>query len=317
MGSRRPGIRREQTVRAEAAKRGQGRIGAAAAVPIGGLPAGQPNATHNPAYPPAGSYSHRHRYHHRQPHGHNHGHPHPHAHPFPPPIPTYDYEILAVYPHDPTAFTQGLVYDNGQLLEGTGRRGQSTLRRVDLATGRVRQQIPLAPDLFGEGITLFQEQIYQLTWQEHTGFVYDAASFALQRQFSYPTEGWGLTHDGRQLIMSDGSSTLYFLDPAGLTITGQVTVFDDQGPVNQLNELEYVQGEVWANVWHTDTIVRIDPATGRVVGRIDLTGLLRDVPANQPVDVLNGIAYDPAGDRLFVTGKLWPHLYEIRLHPRP
>lgn len=237
--------------------------------------------------------------------------------PSPPPIPTYDYEILAVYPHDPAAFTQGLVYHNGQLLEGTGRRGQSTLRRVDLATGRVRQQIPLAPDLFGEGITLFQEQIYQLTWQEHTGFVYDAASFALQRQFSYPTEGWGLTHDGRQLIMSDGSSTLYFLDPAGLTITGQVTVFDDQGPVNQLNELEYVQGEVWANVWHTDTIVRIDPATGRVVGRIDLTGLLRDVPANQPVDVLNGIAYDPAGDRLFVTGKLWPHLYEIRLHPRP
>lgn len=239
------------------------------------------------------------------------------ATPSPPPIPTYDYEIIAVYPHDPAAFTQGLVYDNGQLLEGTGRRGESTLRRVDLATGRVLQQIPLAPNYFGEGIALFQGQIYQLTWQEHTGFVYDAASLALQRQFSYATEGWGLTHDGQQLIMSDGSSTLYFLDPAGLTVTGQVTVFDDQGPVNQLNELEYIQGEVWANIWRTDTIVRIDPATGRVVGRIDLTGLLRDVPANQPVDVLNGIAYDPAGDRLFVTGKLWPHLYQIRLHSRP
>lgn len=235
--------------------------------------------------------------------------------PTPQAIPVYSYRILHVYPHDPAAFTQGLVYEDGVLYEGTGLRGRSSLRRVALATGEVLQQRDLPDQLFGEGITIWGDAVIQLTWQSHVGFVYDKASFDLRRQFRYPTEGWGITHDGTRLIMSDGTATLHFWDPATLAEIGQVKVYDDAGPVTRLNELEYVRGEIYANIWQTDRVARIDPQTGRVVGWIDLGGLLNKGETGQPVDVLNGIAYDPDGGRLFVTGKLWPSLFEIELTP--
>lgn len=229
--------------------------------------------------------------------------------------PVYGYRVVNTYPHDRGAFTQGLVYHNGALYEGTGLRGQSTLRRVELETGIVLQLLPLPEAYFGEGIALFGDRIYQLTWQSNTGFIYDQESFDLLGMFFYPTEGWGLTHDGERLIMSDGTATVHFLDPETLEETGQIEVYDGQGPVTRLNELEYVQGEVYANVWQTDWIARIDPQSGRVVGWIDLHGLLSPEDYDQPVDVLNGIAYDAKDDRLFVTGKLWPKLFEIELVP--
>lgn len=225
----------------------------------------------------------------------------------------YTYQVVDEFPHDPNAFTEGLVYVDGTMIEGTGRRGQSTLRRVDLETGQVLQGLRLPDEFFGEGVTVLGDNIYQLTWQEHTGFVYDRETFALLDTFSYPTEGWGLTHDGQRLIMSDGTANLYFLDPETLQEVGRVEVRDANGPVVMLNELEYVDGEVFANVWKTDWIVRIDPDTGQVTGWIDLSGLLPPEQRSQPVDVLNGIAYDEATGRLFVTGKLWPRLFEIQL----
>jgi glutamine cyclotransferase len=225
----------------------------------------------------------------------------------------YAYQVVDDFPHDPNAFTEGLDYVDGALVEGTGRRGQSTLRRVDLETGQVLQGLRLPDQYFGEGVTVLGDRIYQLTWQEHTGFVYDRETFALLHTFSYPTEGWGLTHDGQRLIMSDGTADLYFLDPETLQEVGRVEVRDTNGPVMMLNELEYVEGEVFANVWKTDWIVRIDPDTGQVTGWIDLAGLLPPEQRSQPVDVLNGIAYDEATGRLFVTGKLWPRLFEIEL----
>jgi glutamine cyclotransferase len=227
----------------------------------------------------------------------------------------YSYEVVNTYPHDLRAFTQGLVYEDGLLYEGTGLRGESTLRRVELETGTVLQQRDLPADLFGEGVTVFGDRIVQLTWQSNVGFVYDKESFELLRDFDYPTEGWGITHDGERLIMSDGTSTLHFLDPATLEETGGVEVLDGDRAVDRLNELEYVRGEVYANVWQTDLIARIAPETGRVTGWIDLTGLLNAEDRSEPVDVLNGIAYDAEGDRLFVTGKLWPTLFEIILVP--
>lgn len=230
-------------------------------------------------------------------------------------VPVYTYQVVNTYPHDPNAFTQGLIYVDGQLFEGTGRNGQSSLREVDLQTGRVQRQVDLPDQFFGEGITLFKDRIYQLTWQSQQGFVYDAETFQPLKTFTYPTEGWGLTHDDTQLIMSDGTSTLHFLDPQSLQETGRVTVRYGDQPVVRLNELEYVDGEVYANIWQTNYIARIDPHTGQVVGWIDLTGLLPPADVTQPVDVLNGIAYDPAHDRLFVTGKLWPKLFEIDLLP--
>lgn len=232
-----------------------------------------------------------------------------------PTIPRYTYRVINAYPHDPNAFTQGLVYEDGIFYEGTGLRGQSSLRRVDVASGEVQQIISLDQQYFGEGIVTWENRIIQLTWQENTGFVYDKTSFERVQEFSYPTEGWGITHDGQKLIMSDGTATLYFWDPETLAEIGRVDVFDEKGPVVHLNELEYVAGEVWANIWQTNLIARIDPATGQVVGWIDLTGLLDTAVVTQPVDVLNGIAYDAATDRLFVTGKLWPQLYEIELIP--
>ena len=231
----------------------------------------------------------------------------------PMPTPVYTYTIIHTYPHDPGAFTQGLIYQNDILYEGTGLWGRSSLRKVELETGNVLQILALSNQFFGEGITIFDDRIIQLTWQSRTGFVYDD-DFDLLQTFNYPTEGWGITHDGTQLIMSDGTSTLYFWDPETFTETNRIEVYDENGPVVRLNELEYIQGEVYANVWQTDRIARIDPQTGQVVGWINLEGLLTLEGTNQPpVDVLNGIAYDAAGDRLFVTGKLWPKLFEIEL----
>ncbi|MGA1874864.1 MAG: glutaminyl-peptide cyclotransferase [bacterium] len=228
-------------------------------------------------------------------------------------IPVYTYQVMNIYPHDRTAFTQGLVFENGFLYEGTGIPGLSTLRRVDLETGNVLQSIDLAPQYFGEGVTIFGNRIIQLTWLHNIGFVYDKYTFELLQEFSYPTEGWGITHDGKNLIMSDGTSTLHVLDPVTFAEVGLINVYDAAGPVVYLNELEFIQGEIYANVWLTDRIARIDPVSGQVVGWIDLTGLLDTVNPVYPADVLNGIAYDAAYDRLFVTGKFWPALFEIDL----
>jgi glutamine cyclotransferase len=235
-----------------------------------------------------------------------------------PPVINYTYRIVNTYPHDRGAFTEGLIYNGGFFYESTGLYGQSSLRRVEPATGRVLQEQAVPPQYFGEGLTLWQDSLVQLTWQTHKGFVYDRTTFSLGRDFSYTTEGWGLTHDGSRLIMSDGTATLFFLDPATFQVTGQVEVRDDSIPVVRLNELEYVSGKIYANIWQTDKIAIIDPADGRVTGWIDLRGLLTPAQAaGSPVDVLNGIAYDAGGKRLFVTGKLWPLLFEIELVPRP
>lgn len=232
--------------------------------------------------------------------------------------PTYTYHIITTYPHDPTAFIQGLDFDdNGVLYEGTGLYGRSSLRRVDLETGEVEQQIDIAPDLFGEGITVWEDKIIQLTWQNHVGFVYNKESFDLLQQFSYTTEGWGITHDDEKLIVSDGTAYLYFWHPETLQEIGRVEVRDINGPVVRLNELEYVEGEVYANIWQTDRIARINPETGQVIGWIDLAGLLDPKTLTQPVDVLNGIVYDDTTNQLYVTGKLWPTLFEIELIPVP
>jgi len=228
-------------------------------------------------------------------------------------IPVYSYNIVHTYPHDRNAFTEGLVFEDGVLYEGTGLLGQSTLRRVELETGDILQICELSAEFFGEGITIYGDKIIQLTWQSHIGFVYDKNSFELIQEFNYSTEGWGITHDGERLIMSDGTSTLHFLDPQTFEEIGQLEVFDNDGPVTKLNELEYVQGEIYANVWQTDRIAIIAPETGRVVGWVDLRGLLTAEDRSEPVDVLNGIAYDAGTDRLFVTGKLWPKLFEIKL----
>ncbi len=230
-----------------------------------------------------------------------------------PHAPSCPYRVVAVLPHDPEAFTQGLVYDQGTLLEGTGLKRRSSLRRVSLQTGEVVQWQALSPDEFGEGVTVFGDRVYQLTWQSHLGFVYDKTTFELLKTFEYPTEGWGLTHDGQRLIMSDGTATLRFLDPASLSETGRVTVFDGWAPVTRLNELEYVNGAVYANVWPTDRIARIDLVTGYVTGWIDLSGLRGYLPAGAAVDVLNGIAYDTQNDWLIVTGKLWPAVFVLQI----
>ncbi len=231
------------------------------------------------------------------------------------PTPVCTYRVVAAYPHDALAFTQGLVYLDGDLYEGTGLRGESTLRRVDLTTGAVEQRIALEPRYFGEGVAVFAGEIFQLTWQEQTGFVYDQATFTLQRTWSYATEGWGLTDDGSRLIMSDGTASLYFWDPATLTVTGILAVTDSFGPVVRLNELEYIRGYVYANIWQTDRIAKINPVTGVVEAYLDLSGLLPAELRTADTDVLNGIAYDDANDRLFVTGKRWPRLYDIDVLP--
>lgn len=231
--------------------------------------------------------------------------------------PTDTYQIINSYPHDPFAFTQGLLYEDGILYESTGiKRTPSSLRKVDLATGELLQFLDVGNDFFAEGLVLWQGKLIQLTWQNRVAFVYDKESFELLETWEYETEGWGITHNGRCLVMSDGSDTLYFRDPETFAEVGRIMVQDHNGPVLYLNELEFINGEVWANIWRSNRIVRIDPQTGHVVGSIDLTGLLDPTTLTDSVDVLNGIAYDEENGRLFVTGKLWPTLFEIELIPQ-
>lgn len=229
-------------------------------------------------------------------------------------IPTFSYTITNIYPHDRTAFTQGLVYDDGVLFEGTGLYGQSTLRRVDLKTGQVLQQTNLSSEFFGEGIALWKDQIIQLTWRSDLGFVYGKENLTRIGNFSYQTEGWGITTDGKRLIMSDGTDTLYFLDPVTFSRVGEVRVTAKGMPMKGLNELEYIKGEIYANMWPSNWIIIISPDTGVVTGSINLKGILKESGIQgHKVDVLNGIAYDASADRLFVTGKWWPKLFEIKL----
>jgi glutamine cyclotransferase len=229
--------------------------------------------------------------------------------------PVYSYEVVETYDHDRDDFTQGLVLDGGMLFEGTGLRGKSRLIKSDLGTGEVLDTLELAPEYFGEGVAVLGSEVFQLTYTSNLGFVYDRDSLEMKRTFSYATEGWGLTHDGRSLIMSDGTATLHFLDPASGVETGRVSVYDDLGPVANLNELEYIDGEVYANVWHTSVIAIISPASGEVTGWIDLAGLDPEPPQLNSEYVLNGIAYDSETGHLLVTGKCWPHIYEIETAP--
>lgn len=230
-----------------------------------------------------------------------------------PSIPVYHYEVVKTWPHDPNAYTQGLEFYQDSLYESTGLEGRSSLRKVDLQTGKVLQQRDLPAPYFGEGITVFNGKIYQLTWRSQKGFIYDLKTFQPLGEFSYHGEGWGLTHDDQFLIMSDGTNQIRFLDSTRLQTQRTLQVFSEGQPLMNLNELEYLQGEIFANVYETDYLVRIHPRTGKILGWIDLTGLLSAPDRRQPVDVLNGIAYDSNSDRLVVTGKLWPKMFQIRL----
>lgn len=221
--------------------------------------------------------------------------------------------VVAIYPHDPNAYTQGLQLDGGALFESTGLEGESTLRRVTLATGAVELARPLDATVFGEGLAIAGDRIVQLTWKDRKAFVYDKATFNLVDTWSYPTEGWGLAFDGTRFILSDGSATLYFRSAENFAELGRVEVRDGNGQVRSLNELEFIDGLIYANIWQSDTIVIIDPADGKVRGRIGLRGLLSEADRTPQTDVLNGIAHDPATGHLLVTGKRWPKLFEIRL----
>jgi len=231
--------------------------------------------------------------------------------------PRFSITIVKSYPHDPEAFTQGLIFSDGFLYESTGAHDRnSTLRKVDLETGRVLKVQTLPREYFGEGLTLWQKKLIQLTWRSGIGFVYDLDSFLRVGEFRFDTEGWGLTHDGKSLIMSDGSAVLRFLNPESYAEMGRIEVRDQGVPIRNLNELEYVKGEILANVWRMDMIARISPETGKVLGWIDLSALRGALGPVRNAEVLNGIAYDAASDRIFVTGKLWPKLFEIKLIPR-
>jgi len=227
----------------------------------------------------------------------------------------HGYEVVNAYPHDTGAFTQGLVSVDGKLYEGTGQEGRSSLREVEIQSGRVVKKVDVPEPFFAEGITFLNGKIYQLTWQHQIGFIYNTQTFQKIGQFTYTGEGWGITNDGHSLITSDGSNRLRFLDPDSFRVTKTIAVTDGRTPVNQLNELEYVNGEIYANIWHDQRIVTIDPQNGRVTGWIDLTGLLQPGAVTDGEAVLNGIAYDQTSNRLFVTGKLWPQLFEIKLKP--
>jgi glutamine cyclotransferase len=237
--------------------------------------------------------------------------------PAPPDVVYYGYDVVKSYPHDRNAFTQGLLFQGGKLYESTGLSNQSTLREVDLNSGAVLRKWSLPGSYFAEGLALFDGKLYQLTWQNGKAFVYDlngdTNSFHKAGEFSYTGEGWGLTTDGHWLIMSDGTSTLRFLNPATFAVDHTIQVIKGDMPQDRLNELEYVKGEIYANIWMTDWVARIDPASGRVVGMIDFSYLLPDSDRTDTTNVLNGIAYDPAGDRLFITGKNWPKIFEVRL----
>jgi glutaminyl-peptide cyclotransferase len=233
-----------------------------------------------------------------------------------PTVHRYRYEIVRTYPQDSAAFTQGLFYLGGYLYESTGLVSQSSIRRVELRTGRVLQNTAIAAPYFGEGIVNWKNRLISLTWQHHVGWVFDLEKLTVRSEFHYDGEGWGLTQDGQRLIMSDGTAVLRLIDPETLRQTGHIDVTYQGKPVGNLNELEWIKGEIYANVWLTDWIVRIDPSSGRVVGLVDLKGLLSESDRQQAnADVLNGIAYDGEHDRLFVTGKRWPKLFEIRLVP--
>ena len=230
------------------------------------------------------------------------------------PAPVHGFKVVATFPHDPGAFTQGLVFADGQLFESTGLQGESSLRRVEIATGRVLQEIKVPERYFAEGLALVGDELLQLTWQHRLGFVYDRKSFAQKRTFPYKTEGWGLAYDGSsRLVMSDGSDTLTFLDPKTLALARPLVVRDAGTPVGRLNELEWIEGEIWANVWTTNRLARISPATGDVASWVDLESLWPPAQRTPPADVLNGIAYDKATRRIFVTGKKWPRLYQIAI----
>lgn len=228
------------------------------------------------------------------------------------PAPVQSYKVVATFPHDTSSFTQGLVFYNGELYESTGLEGESTLRRVDLKTGRTLQRADVPAKYFAEGLALVGDELLQLTWQTQIGFVYDRASFAQKRTFTYKTEGWGIAYDGSsQLVMSDGSDTLMFLDPKTFSLAKTVKVHDAGRAVSNLNELEWIDGEIWANVWMTDRIARISPKTGVVNAWVDLSTLYPRSQRTPPADVMNGIAYDKATRRIFITGKKWPRLYQI------
>lgn len=252
-------------------------------------------------------------------------------------LPTYTYQIVKSYPHDPKAFTQGLIFRDGFLYEGTGEEGESTIRKVEIATGKVVQKFDLRQEIFGEGITAVGDKLYQISWQNGLAWEYDLSDFKMLREMKYAGEGWGLTTDGTQLIMSDGTHLLKFIDPQTFKTTRTVPVMQENGkPLYLLNELEWVKGEIWANIWHSEqtetgttqgrmpnlgrpnTIARIDPASGRVVGWIDLANISPDDQDEnrESENTLNGIAYDEAGDRIFVTGKNWKKLYEIKVVPK-
>ena len=229
---------------------------------------------------------------------------------------TYDYAVLQTWPHDRAAFTQGLFFLGDELIESTGQFGASSLRRVDWRTGEVRQRVEVPGRYFGEGAVALNGRIYQLTWKSGTGFIYDAATFAKLGEFHYEGEGWGLTTDGRDLILSDGTATLRFVDPESFEVRRTVEVRHNGKPIEQLNELEFIGGEVFANVWQSAYVIRIDHTTGAVRGLIDFRNLLSAEERRAGVDVLNGIAYDPKADRLLVTGKYWPKMFEVKLVPR-
>ena len=230
--------------------------------------------------------------------------------------PTYVFDVVRTYPHDPTAYTQGLVWHEGRMFEGTGQVGKSSIREVELQTGRVIRKRDVPPPHFGEGFVILGDNLYEITWQTHKAFVYDWKTFAPKKEFTYEGEGWGLTTDGTSLIMSNGSSAITFRDPTTFAIQRTINVTDHDVPVNSLNELEWVKGEIWANVWQSDQIARINPESGAVVGWIDLAGIFPASERTGSEEVLNGIAYDAANDRIFVTGKNWPKLFEIKVKQR-
>ncbi len=227
---------------------------------------------------------------------------------------TYRYRIVKTYPHDRRAYTQGLVYDGGFFYEGTGQQGESSLRKVEPETGKVVSQVNLDGSLFGEGVALLGDRIYQLTWTTKVGFVYEKETLRQINRIYYQTQGWGLSTAGDSLVMSDGTNMLWFLD-SDFNVLSSVDVWDNKGAVDNLNELEMIDGELWANIWQTDRIARIDPVTGKVLGYVELNNLLPREEREPGTDVLNGIAWDAAGRRLFVTGKYWPRLYEIAVSP--
>ncbi len=223
------------------------------------------------------------------------------------------YRVLNTYPHSNDAFTQGLIYDHGTLYEGTGQETGSSLREVELKTGKILRQHNLDASLFGEGITLYQDRIFQVTWTSKVGFVYEKSTFRVINRIYYATQGWGLTTIDDRIVMSDGTNVLYFFEPEMFTVVSRIEVYDNERKVDSLNELEYINGEIWANIWMTDLIARIDPVSGKVIAYIDLKGLLPQSERRADTDVLNGIAYDKEGNRIFVTGKRWPELYEIKV----